>query len=118
MRSKHLLFTATLMLLPAVSCAQVTAQSLLAGITSVVVGVIPMLISIAVLVFFWGLVRFINSANDPTAVEEGKQLMIWGMMAIFVMVALWGIIGFLQGELGLDNAGPLGTLPSQPDAIP
>ena len=30
--------------------------------------------------------------------------MIWGMIAIFVMVAFWGIIGYVQNSLGLSGS--------------
>ena len=55
--------------------------------------------SLAVLVFFLGLVRFIFKAGDAKAVEEGKSLMIWGVVALFVMVSIWGILRFFYGEL-------------------
>ena len=44
--------------------------------------------------------------------------MIWGMVAIFVMVALWSILGYLQKELGLNAAGALGNFVEQPGTIP
>ena len=80
-------------------------------------GLIPLLIAIAVLVFFWGIVKFIFHADDERAVEEGKQLMVWGMIAIFVMVALWSILGYFQQELGLTSSN-LGVLPQMPDFVP
>ncbi len=95
-----------------------TIDSLIDGAASVVMDLIPTLLTLAVLVFFWGLVKFISHAGDEKTIADGKQLMIWGMIAIFVMVSLWGIIGFFQQELGLDSATYLGTLPAQPDTIP
>ncbi len=65
---------------------------------------IPLLITLAVVVFFWGLVKYIMSASDEAAKEGGKNLMIWGMIALFVMVAFWGIIGYFQQSLGLSGA--------------
>lgn len=65
---------------------------------------IPLLLSLAVLVFFWGLVKYIANASDEAAKESGKTLMIWGMIAIFVMVAFWGIIGYVQNSLGLSGS--------------
>lgn len=62
---------------------------------------IPLLMTLAVVVFFWGLVKYIASASDEAAKENGKNLMIWGMIALFVMVAFWGIIGYFQTSLGV-----------------
>lgn len=98
--------------------AAATIDSLIDAGSSVLESFIPILLGVATLVFFWGLVKFINHADDEKAVEEGKQLMLWGMVALFVMIALWAIIGWIQTELGLDNAASLGTLPSMPDQVP
>ena len=72
--------------------------------SSVISFLIPVLLSAAVLVFFWGLVKYIASASDEAAKESGKTLMIWGMIALFVMVAFWGIIGYVQSSLGLSGS--------------
>ena len=100
------------------AAAPPTAGSLIDSITNVLLSFVPILLGLAVLVFFWGLVKFINHADDEKALEEGKQLMIWGMIAVFIMVALWGIIGWIQQNLGLNVSTSLGTLPAMPDNIP
>lgn len=56
---------------------------------------------VALLVFLWGLVKFIMKAGDEKSHEEGIAIMKWGIVALFVMVAVWGIIGFMQRALGL-----------------
>ena len=60
--------------------------------------------ALALLVFLWGLVKFIAKAGNEDAVKEGKRLMIWGVLALFVMVSVWGIVGLIQNELGLENS--------------
>lgn len=57
--------------------------------------------ALALLVFMWGLVKFIFSQGNETAKTEGKKVMVWGLIALFVMVSVWGIIGFIQSDLGL-----------------
>ncbi len=67
---------------------------------------IPLVAFLALLVFFWGLAKFIsNVSGDAKAVDQGKSLMVWGTVALFVMVSIWGILRFLQGELGLGTLG-------------
>ena len=51
-----------------------------------------LLMTLAVVLFFWGVVKFI--AQDKK--EEGKTMMIWGVIALFVMFTIWGIISFMQ----------------------
>lgn len=64
---------------------------------------IPIVAGIALLVFFWGLTRFIMKAGDTSAVKEGRDLMVWGTIALFVMVSVWGILRFVQSDLGIGN---------------
>ena len=71
------------------------------GIGTIVNTLLPIMMGLAVLAFFWGLVKYIANASDEAAKESGKTLMIWGMVALFVMVALWSILGYVQTQLGI-----------------
>lgn len=64
---------------------------------------IPVVATLAFLAFLWGLTKFISNAGSDKAVTEGKSLMKWGLIALFIMVTLWGIIQFLGGELGFTD---------------
>ena len=75
-------------------------------------GLIGIIITIAIIVFFWGLVKYIASASDEAAKESGKTLMIWGMIALFVMVAFWGIIGYVQSSLGVSGSVSVSAPPT------
>ncbi len=98
---------------PMMAFAQVSGplSGTIAQVTGVVNLLIPLMLAIAVLVFFWGLVKYIASASDEAAKESGKTLMIWGMIALFVMVAFWGIIGYVQSSIGLSGSVSAGAAP-------
>lgn len=66
---------------------------------------------LALLAFFWGLMKFISKAGDEKSHAEGKSLMVWGLIALFVMVSVWGIVYFLQHDLRLNVANP-GSAPT------
>ena len=73
---------------------------------------IPFLLLLATLYFFWGLTKFILKAGNEEAQGEAKQIMIWGVVAVFVMISFWGLIAFLSTTLGLDATGiTVGTAP-------
>lgn len=50
---------------------------------------------LALVVLFWGLVKFINNASDTKEHESGKHLIIWGLVSFLVLVSLWAIVRFL-----------------------
>jgi len=79
--------------------------------------IVPLMISLAIVVFFWGLVKFIWHAGDEKTHDEGKAVMIWGMVSLFVMVALWAIIGWLQGVTGI-KGGIGGEVPGVTITLP
>ena len=75
---------------------------------------IPIVGGLALLVFFWGLAKFILNAGNESGREEGKEVMKWGIVALFVMVSIWGIIFFITNDvLGLATPG-VPQLPTSP----
>lgn len=61
--------------------------------------------TLAIVVFFYGLALFILNSTDEKKVEEGKSWMFWGIIALFVLITIWGIIGLLQRTVG-NTKGP------------
>jgi hypothetical protein len=69
---------------------------------------VPIMISLAVLAFFFYLVRFIwKGAEDPKAHADGMKGMGYSIFAIFVMVSIWGIIAFIGTTIGVGQGGSL-----------
>ncbi len=67
----------------------------------------PIVVGLALLAFFWGLVKYIFSAGEEDSKKEGIRLMIGGVIAIFVIVSLVGIIRFIGNALGVGQGGSL-----------
>jgi len=65
---------------------------------------IPLAFALCLLYFFWGVVKYIGkSANSERATEEGKRVMMWGLIGIFIVFSIWGIVKFIQSELGIPD---------------
>ncbi len=96
-------------------------QANLSGLTElvrqfgVIVGkIIPIMFAVAILYFFWGLIQFLKNAGvDPKAHDAGKSHMIYGIIAIAVMVSIYGLVFWLQSNLGVgtQTSLPLPTVP-------
>ena len=65
---------------------------------------VPILVAVAVLVFIFGVVKFIVNANDAEKRKEGGRFMIFAVIGIFVIVSLFGLVRFLQSAFGIDGA--------------
>lgn len=78
-------------------------QDLISAGNNMIDSLIFVFVALALLVFFWGLVKFITKAGDEKSVEEGRNTMVWGLIALFVMISVWGIVNLMGSELGIDN---------------
>jgi hypothetical protein len=80
-------------------------QRIIEQLGSIVNTLIPIVFAIALLVFFWGLVKFILAAGSEDAKETGRRLMIGGLIALFVMSAVWGIVKLIAQTFDVQTGG-------------
>lgn len=62
---------------------------------------IVLLFAVALIVFFWGLVEFIFKAGSDEGRETGRRNMMWGIVGMFIMVAVYGIIKLILATFGV-----------------
>jgi hypothetical protein len=94
--------TLLLMVLPLIAGADslMRTQNLFVQVRDMIRGIlIPLVFSLALLLFFYGVAKYIWSEGQGK--EDGKKFMIWGVVALFVMASVWGIVAFINDELGL-----------------
>ena|SRR3989344_2950652 len=65
---------------------------------------IPILSILAFLLFFWGLSKFILSSGNAADVEKGRTYMLWGILALFILLSFRAIISLVAGDFGLGDA--------------
>jgi len=72
---------------------------------------VPVLFAVAFIVFLYGAFKtFILGANSEDVKEDGKNLMLWGLIGFFVMVSIWGLVNILTGTVSFGNTtGPSNT---------
>lgn len=79
--------------------------SLLALAQTLVNRLVPFAVGVAVLAFFWFLIKFIASNDAPEKKAESMKGMGYSILALFAMVSIWGIIGLLGSMLGIGQGG-------------
>ena len=71
-----------------------TFREILNGIASFIgTKVMPLLVAIAVLIFIWNLIHFIANAGNERERETFKNYMVNAVIALFILVSIWGIVG-------------------------
>ncbi len=69
--------------------------------SNIVNSLIPLLMAIALLAFFWGVVKYIWNGGDAESEKSGRSIMVAGIVGLFVMVAIWGIVGIIANTFGV-----------------
>ena len=81
-----------------------TFETVVKDLGSIINSLIPIASGLALLAFFFGLAKYIFQADDEEAKEQGRRIMIGGIVALFLIAALGGIIEFLSNILGIDTS--------------
>ena len=79
-----------------------TIQSFLCRIGGILNSVLPVLVALGVVYFVWGVVTYVI-ASDEEAKKKGRDRIIYGIIGLAVIVAVWGLVRILTRTFGLDN---------------
>jgi hypothetical protein len=99
-------------LLPVMALAQTGAAEIIGKVSDILNMLIPLIIGLAVVYFIWGILKYVT-AGEGDSKAEARSVMIYGIIAIFVMVSVWGLVNLLVGTFELDN-----TIPSDIPQVP
>lgn len=72
------------------------------SIAALLASIPAVLVAAAVVYFLWGLIKFVASGDEEEARKAGRDRMIHGIIAVAVMVSIWGLIALLQELFGVD----------------
>lgn len=83
-----------------------TFRGIVADIVDFISGsVMPLLFLAALTWFIWGTVQFIRNSDNQEKRKEGRSRMLWGIIALFVMVSYLGITAVFTETFF--NRGPI-----------
>jgi hypothetical protein len=83
------------------------AGGIITTLTNSVVRALSTLAATAAMVaFFYGIVQYIWGIREGNEdrVKKGNLFLRWGLVALFVMFSVWGIIIYVQRIFGIDNS--------------
>ena len=58
---------------------------------------IYLLFAIALLVFIWGVVRFISQGGDEDARTIAKRHILYGLLGMFIMISAFSLVRLITG---------------------
>ena len=81
-----------------------TVFNLLGTISAILNVVIPILITLAVLYTIWGVIKY-ATAKESEDQAEGRRVIITGIIGLFVIVSIWGLVAVLNSTFGINQGG-------------
>jgi hypothetical protein len=58
-------------------------------------------------------VKFIFAQGSEEAKADAKKIMLWGIVALFVMVSVWGLVRFIGNAFEVEQGGTI-DIPTVP----
>jgi len=98
MKKIFLISTLSIVLTPIFVNAQSGA---FAGFVNKLVGIInlliPFVIGLTFFAFILGIFKYSTSANNESELSKAKDVLVYGIIGIVVMLSVWGIVRLAQG---------------------
>jgi phosphotransferase system glucose/maltose/N-acetylglucosamine-specific IIC component len=60
---------------------------------------IYLLFALALVFFLWGVAQFILNSGGGDTKNEGKSHIFWGIIGMFIMVGVYGIMNIISGTI-------------------
>jgi len=82
--------------------AEASVTSLMNSINKVIINpLIVLLFSLAVVYFIYGLLQYLLSPDNEEIRKTSKSHMLWGIVGMFIMVSVFGIMNLITNTLGV-----------------
>ena len=93
------------MALAAVTNLGTKTEDLLNDIRGILNILLPLLLALGVILFLWGIVKYITAGGDEEKLKEARKFIVWGLIFLAVMVALWGFVALITNIFGVSPGG-------------
>ena len=104
---KFSVFGLSILAITPVMALAADADSVLDTFGSIIGTATPIVVALALLFFFWGLAMYIMNSGDEEKKGEGRNIMLWGIIALFVMVSVWGLVNLLANTFEVNDGSTI-----------
>jgi len=66
--------------------------------------IIMLMFALAVVYFLAGVYKYIKGYDNDTERNEGKTHMLYGVVGVFIMISVWGIMHMIVDTFGITGA--------------
>ena len=65
--------------------------------------IIGIMFPLATAIFLWGVIEYMRAAGDEKKIKDARQKITYGIIGLFLMVAVWGIVKAVVATFGLEG---------------
>jgi hypothetical protein len=89
------------MIFQIIPTAEASINTLMKSVSKVLLNpLIKFLFALATAYFIYGVIRYFFSPDNEEVRKSSKSSMLWGIIGMFIMVAVWGIMSLILDTLG------------------
>lgn len=81
-------------------------QYIICRISELLNTIVPILIILGVIFFIYGVITYVIS-QDEEAKSRGRDLMIYGLIGLLVIVSIWGLVAVLKNTFGIQGTSSI-----------
>ncbi len=87
-------------------------------VTTLLTYLFPLILALSVIWIVWYIFRYAVAGGEDEK-SKAKTHIIWGIVGLFIMVSIWGLVSILTRTFQLNGTGPIGpTISPFPTAQP
>lgn len=102
---KKITFILTTLFIPVLTFAQIgpvpaadgTLDGFFLQMIAILNGVLIITMGIALVTFLWGVLTYTFGSKGADDKTKSKNFIMWGIVGLFVMISVWGIVNILTG---------------------
>lgn len=92
------------MMFQIIPVAEASVMTLMKSINRVIINpLIILLFALAVVIFVYGLMKYLLNPDSEEIRKTSRSHMLWGVIGMFIMVAVFGIMNIILNTIGENN---------------
>lgn len=84
-----------------------TFTGLLNRISTILNAIVPFLVGLGVFVIIYGIFGYIRHSAEEEKRIEARMFIVWGVVGVFMMLAIWGFVNILVNTFSLKRDAPV-----------
>jgi Na+/H+-dicarboxylate symporter len=93
--------------------SETTVNTILTEVQKILNQTVPILMVLATIIFLWGIIQYITAGGDTEKLQSARRFMVTGLIGLFLMVAVWGIVAAVVNTFDVGGT----PIPGGPGAI-